>query len=127
MTDETDVVETSHSADTVKRLRWIGCAWLMYPLSLQIVSSGVAAEVPCANRLMDFAKYHALTFDLTHTTVGPRWVAAGHEVRKLPGHTVRIPVDACDGTVAVDFAPDCQILKNRGENGCRAKFPLTFH
>ena len=110
-----------------KRLWRIGPVLTGYLLSLWIASYGAVADVPCANRLMDFANSHSLTLDLNRLTIGPRWVAAGHEVRKLPGHTVRIPVAACDGTVAVDLAPDCQILKSRGEDGCRAKFPLTFH
>ena len=127
MIDEMYVDHTSQSVDEVKRVRRIGWVLVIFLWPLQFTSSSAAADVPCADRLTEFANSHEVKLDLTQMTIGPRWVAAGHEVRKLPGHTVRIPMAACSGVVAVDLAPDCQILKSRGEDGCRAMFPLTFH
>ena len=86
-----------------------------------------AVTPACLDRLAAFAKAQGLNFAPAETRFGPRWVGAGHEIRRVPGLVARLPVAHCAGTLAVDLGANCKVVKSRGEGACRRAFPLTFH
>ena len=81
----------------------------------------------CLEELATFTAEQDLVFDPAKITFGARWAGAGHEIKRLPGHRAHIPVERCNGTLAVDLSDACRIVKSRGEGGCKRTFPLTFH
>jgi len=90
-----------------------------------------AAEPPvtpaCFDELAAYSADLGIGFDAAKVEFGARWIGAGHEVRRVPGMTARIPVESCGAALAVDLSVTCGILKSRGEGACRKVFPLTFH
>lgn len=113
----------------VTRNAWSG--GLFAVLLLALAASAAADERPvapiCLDALAAFAADRGVEFDAARVTFGPRWIGAGHEVRRVPGSTARIPVKNCGATLAVDLSDECAILKSRGEGACKSAFPLTFH
>ena len=100
-------------------------------LLLALAATAAAAERPvapvCLEALAAFAADRGVEFDGARVTFGARWIGAGHEVRRVPGATARIPVKSCGAMLAVDMSDACVILKSRGEGACKSAFPLTFH
>ena len=88
---------------------------------------GPAVAPGCLDELAAFATSADIAFDRAAITFGPRWVGAGHEIKRLPGLRVKLPVERCGATLALDLSPDCRIVRSRGEKGCKAAFPLSFH
>ena len=84
-------------------------------------------EPRCLDALAVFAAEQGVSMDGHRVEFSARWVGAGHEVSRVPGLTARIPVDRCNGVLAVDLSEMCRILKSRGEEGCSATFPMAFH
>ena len=104
----------------------------LFPLLLAVFSvPAAAAERPivpsCLDELAAYSADLSIGFDAAKVTFGARWIGAGHEVRRVPGVTARLPVKSCGAVVAVDLSDACAILKSRGEGTCKKAFPLTFH
>ena len=86
-----------------------------------------ARDARCFHELAAFAAQRDIAFDAEQVAVAERWAGAGHEIKRLPGLRLRLPVAHCGGTLAVDFTEDCRLVRSRGEGGCRAAYPVTFY
>ena len=103
------------------------CMLIASQIRPTVAWSAEATGSVCLGQLAAFAGEQGIPFDPALVTFGARWGGAGHEIKRLPGSTARLPVERCGAVLAVDLGADCRILKSRGEGACRATFPLTFH
>ncbi len=107
----------------ISRLRWLALALF---LATSVPGATLATE-RCLAALAAFTAERDIPFDAQAVTVAERWAGAGHEVKRLPGVRLRLPVARCGGRLAVDFTEDCRLTRTRGDGGCRAAYPLTYY
>ncbi len=114
---------------SVRTLGWISrSTWLALSLCLTTSAPSAAVkEITCLDALSAFAAQRDIMFAVEKVIVAERWAGAGHEVKRLPGVRLRLPVAHCEGSLAVDFTEDCRLVRTRGEGGCRSAYPVTYY
>ena len=96
--------------------------------ALPLISLSASQELQsCQGIVAAFASQNSIALNSDKISIEDRWVGAGHEVRKLPGWTIKLPVPECSGHVALDVTPSCKLVKSRGLGNCSKSFPVTFY